>query len=148
MPNHPDFKVGVWLFWPGHAARCATSQSESTGLLVIRLCVMKGELLMGEMVVRGGVGGGCVAAWRSSRDGKGRPGNGNRYRFRARQIGLNNVAQTHSTSQSHARRREDLRRPHICRLHVVLCVFAERESRKIKVTHVLGVSLECPDYQS
>lgn len=38
-----------------------------------------------------GGGGGCVAAWRSSRDWKERPGNGNRYRFRARQIGLNNV---------------------------------------------------------
>lgn len=52
-------------------------------------------------MLHGGDGGGCMAAWRSSRDGKERPGNGNRYRFRARQIGLNNMAQTHSTSRSH-----------------------------------------------
>lgn len=32
-----------------------------------------------------------MPAWRSSSDGRERPGNGNRYRFRARQIGLNNV---------------------------------------------------------
>lgn len=62
---------------------------------------------MGEMALHGGDGGGCMAAWRSSRDGKQRPGNGNRYRFRARQIGLNNVAQTHSTSRSHTRRRAE-----------------------------------------
>lgn len=61
-------------------------------------CVLRGEPLMREMVLRGEDGGGCTAAWRSSRDGKQRPGNRNRYRFRTRQIGLNNVAQTHSTS--------------------------------------------------
>lgn len=85
-------------------------------LLVILLCVMKGELLMGEMGLHGGDGGGCMAAWRSSRDGKERSGNGNRYRFRARQIGLNNVAQTHSTSRSHTHRREETGRGHVCRL--------------------------------
>ena len=50
--------------------------------LVILLCVMKAELLMGEMVLHGGDGGmcvckgrgGCMAAWRSSRDGEERPG--------------------------------------------------------------------------
>jgi len=67
---------------------------------------MKGELLTVEKVLHRGDGGGCMAAWRSSKDGKERPRNGNRYRFRARQIGLNNVAQTHSTSQSHTYRRE------------------------------------------
>lgn len=61
-------------------------------------CVLRGEPLMREMVLRGEDGGGCTAAWRSSRDGEQRPGNRNRYRFRTRQIGLNNVAQTHSTS--------------------------------------------------
>lgn len=80
---------------------------QSIRLLVIRLCVLKGELLMGEMVLHGEDGGGCMAAWRSSRDGKQRPGNGNRYRFRARQIGLNNLAQTHSTSRSHTHRRQE-----------------------------------------
>ena len=35
------------------------------------MCV---ELLMGEMALHGGDGGGCMAAWRSSRDGKQRPG--------------------------------------------------------------------------
>ncbi len=71
----------------------------------------------------GGVGG-CVAAWRSSRDGKQRPGNGNRYRFRARQIGLNNVAQTHSTSRSHphGRRNGEATRMQAAAAEMLSCV--------------------------
>jgi hypothetical protein len=45
---------------------------------------MKGELLMGEMVLhRRGEGMGSMPACHSSSDGKERPGNGNRYRIRS-----------------------------------------------------------------
>lgn len=68
-------------------------------LLVILLYVMKGELLMGEMALHVGDGGGCMAAWRSSRDGKGEAGGMEIDTDSGlRQNGLNNVAQTHSTS--------------------------------------------------
>lgn len=82
-------------------------------------CVLRGEPLMREMVLRGEDGGGCTAAWRSSRDGKQRPGNRNRYRFRTRQIGLNNVAQTHSTSWSHTQEARSEGATRISRLGLV-----------------------------
>ena len=52
---------------------------------------------------------GSTAAWCSSSDGKERPGNGNQYRFRARQIGLNNVwrRRTLYPDHIHARTRKN-----------------------------------------
>ena len=70
---------------------------------------------MGEMVLHSGAEGGgvereiagAVTAWRSSRDGKERPGNGNRYRFRARQIGQQRLWRRLTLHPGHIDSREE-----------------------------------------